>query len=119
MSTSGQPGAGDVQNELTVERLDGQGGREMLPLYRDPHYAFRFADDRTIPRLHLEGVDAGLRVSVFKFDATTGERLGLLPNGMVGEGGWVDLEAPIHHVGGRCVHRPTGTRGLTNAHLDG
>jgi len=38
----------------------------MLPLYRDPHYSFRFADDRIIPRLHLEGIDAGVRVSVFK-----------------------------------------------------
>ena len=67
----------------------------MLPLYRDPHYTFRFAYDRIISRFHLEGVDAGVRVSVFKFDPTTGERLGLLTTGMVGAGGWVDLEAPI------------------------
>ena len=67
----------------------------MLPLYRDPHHTFRFADDRIIPRFHLEGVDAGVRVSVFKMDPTTGERLGLLTTGIVGEGGWVDLEEPI------------------------
>ena len=67
----------------------------MVPLYRDPHYTFRFTDDRITPRFHLEGVKAGVRVSVFKFDATTGERLGLLTTGVVGEGGWVELEAPI------------------------
>jgi hypothetical protein len=67
----------------------------MLPLYRDPHFTFRFADDRIIPRLHLEGVQAGVRVSVFKMDPATGERLGLLATGMVGAGGWVDLEEPI------------------------
>jgi len=67
----------------------------MLPLYRDPHYTSRFADDRIIRRFHLEGVDAGLRISVFKFDPTTGEHLGLLTTSMVSEGGWVDLGEPI------------------------
>jgi hypothetical protein len=33
----------------------------MLPLYRDPHFTFRFADDRIIPRFHLEAADAGRR----------------------------------------------------------
>jgi hypothetical protein len=32
----------------------------MLPLYHDPHFTFRFADDRIIPRFHLEGIEAGL-----------------------------------------------------------
>ena len=67
----------------------------MLPLYHDPHFTFRFADDRIIPRFHLEGVEAGRRVSVFKIDAGTGERLGLLATATVGEGGWVDLGEPI------------------------
>ena len=67
----------------------------MLPLYHDPHFTFRFADDRIIPRFHLEGVEAGRRVEVFKIDAGTGERLGLLTTAAVGEGGWVDLPEPI------------------------
>jgi hypothetical protein len=67
----------------------------MLPLYRDPHYTFRFADDRIIPRFHLEGVQAGVRVSVFKMDPTTGERLGLLATATVGQDGWVDLKDTI------------------------
>jgi hypothetical protein len=50
----------------------------VLPLYEDPHFTFRFEDDRLIPRFHLEGVEAGRQVSVFKIDAGTGERLGLL-----------------------------------------
>lgn len=51
---------------------------EMLPLYQDPWFTFRFNDDRIIPRFHLEGVEARRRVSVFKIDPGTAERLGLM-----------------------------------------
>lgn len=65
------------------------------PLYEDPHFTFRFADDRIIPRFHLEGVEAGRQVSVFKIDPGSGERLGLLAAATVGADGWVDLAKPI------------------------
>ena len=65
----------------------------MLPLYQDPCFTFRFAADRLIPRFHLEGVEAGRRVSVFQIDPGTGKMLGLLAT--VGQGGWVDLTEPI------------------------
>jgi hypothetical protein len=67
----------------------------VLPLYQDHWFTFRFADDRIIPRFHLEGVEAGQRVSVFKIDPGTGERLGLLATATVSDGGWVDLAEPI------------------------
>jgi hypothetical protein len=67
----------------------------MIPLHRDPWFTFRFADDRLIPRFHLEGVEVGRRVSVFKIDPGTGERLKLLSMASVGDGGWVDLLEPI------------------------
>ncbi len=67
----------------------------MTTLYEDPYFAFRFADDRIIPRFRLEGIEAGRQVSVFKIDPTTGERLTLLAKATVGEGGWVDLPQPI------------------------
>ena len=67
----------------------------MTPLYEDPHFTFRFAEDRLIPRFHLEGVEARRRVSVFRIDPGTGERLGLLAMATVGEGGWVELAEPI------------------------
>jgi hypothetical protein len=67
----------------------------MLPLYQDPWFTFRFAEDRIIPRFHLEGVPAGSQVSVFMIDAITGERRGLLAKAAVGDGGWVDLRQPI------------------------
>jgi hypothetical protein len=67
----------------------------MLPLHEDPWFTFRFAADRLIPRFHLEGVEAGRRVSVFKIDPGSGKRLGLLATAFVGEGGWVDLREPI------------------------
>jgi len=56
-----------------------------LPLRRQPDH----------PRFHLESVEAGRRVSVFKIDPGTGERLGLLATITVGEGGWVDLPEQI------------------------
>lgn len=67
----------------------------MSPLHHDPHSTFRFADDRIISRFHLEGVEAGRRVEVFKIDARSNERLGFLATATVGEGGWVDLQEPI------------------------
>ena len=68
----------------------------MLPLYHEPHFTLQFGDDRIIPRFHLEGVEAGRRVAVYKPDPDSGERLGLLTTGTVGEGGWVDLLEPIN-----------------------
>jgi hypothetical protein len=73
----------------------GRKGSRMLPLYEDPCFTFRFADDRIIPRFHLEGVEVGRRVSVFQIDPGSGERLGLLATATVGEGGWVELADPI------------------------
>jgi hypothetical protein len=85
---------------------------QMLPLYKDPHYTFRFADDRIIPRFHLEGVQVGQRVKVCSIDPATDEKLQTLTMGTVGEGGWVDLAKPIIVKGGNAfvaVVKP-GTR---------
>jgi hypothetical protein len=67
----------------------------MLPLYQDDWFTFRFAEDRRIPRFHLEGVEPGRQVKVFKVDPGSGERLGLLTTGTVGQGGWLELPEPI------------------------
>jgi hypothetical protein len=67
----------------------------MLSLYTDSAFSFRFADDRVIPRIHLEGIEDGRLVSVFRIVPTTGERLGLLVTAAVGTDGWVDLAEPI------------------------
>jgi hypothetical protein len=72
----------------------------MIPLYQDPCFTFHFADNRIIPRFHLEGVIPGQRVSVFKIDPISNARLALLANGVVGEGGWVDLAEPIVMLAG-------------------
>jgi hypothetical protein len=73
----------------------GRKGSRMLPLYEEPWFTFRFADDRLIPRFHLDGVEARRRVSVIGIDPGTGERRGLLATAIVGDGGWVDLLEPI------------------------
>ena len=67
----------------------------MTPLYHDPHFTFRFADGRIIPRFHLEGVEPGRRVAVFRLDPVTGGRLGLVASATAGNSGWVDLAEPI------------------------
>jgi hypothetical protein len=67
----------------------------MQPLYEDPWFTFRFADDRIIPRFHLEGIVAGRRFSIFKINPDTGERLALLVTATVGQDGWVGLTEPI------------------------
>lgn len=67
----------------------------MIPIHQDPHFIFRFADDRIIPRFHLEAIEAKRHICVFKIDSNTGERLGLLATATVGEDGWVDLRQPI------------------------
>ena len=84
-----------MRSRLTVGVNSERPATNMLPLYHDPHFTFRFADDRIIPRFHLEGVEAGRRVEVFQIDADSGERLGLLATATVGDGGWVDLPEPI------------------------
>lgn len=67
----------------------------MQPLRHDPWFTFRFAEDRIIPRFHLEGVLAGSQISVIRIDAESGERLGLLATATVGADGWVDLPQQI------------------------
>lgn len=67
----------------------------MFPLYRAPHFTFRFADDRVIPRFHLEGVGAGRSVAVYRLDPATDERLERIATAVVGDGGWVDPPGPI------------------------
>ena len=79
----------------------------MLPLYRDPHFTFRFSDDRIIPRFHLDGVESGTPVKVFGIDPASGERLGLIATATVGAGGWVDLPEPlVVRAGGGFVGVP-------------
>ncbi len=67
----------------------------MFHLHQDPWFTFRFTDDRLIPRFHLEGIEAGRQVNVFKIDPGTGQRLALLATATVDDGGWVDLPQAI------------------------
>jgi putative acetyltransferase len=67
----------------------------MRPLYQDPWFTFRFAEDRIISRFQLDGIAAGRRVAVFKINPTTGERSGLLATALAGAAGWVDLPEPM------------------------
>ena len=77
-----------------------------MNLYCDAHYTFRFADDRVIPRFHLDGVDAGRAVTVFEV-APDDARGPVLAKAVAGEGGWVELAKPlIVRAGGGFVAVP-------------
>lgn len=89
MSKKGLKPAGKVGDDPAEKEV------AMIPLHHESHFTFRFGDDRIIPRFHLEGVEAGRRISVIKIEANTGERLGLLTSATVGEAGWVSLTEPI------------------------
>ncbi len=83
----------------------------MLPLYRDPHFTFRFAEDRLIDRFHLDGVEPGTSVSVFRIDPATGDRSDLIAEAVAGAGGWVDLAEPlVVRPGGGFVAVPAASR---------
>jgi protein-tyrosine phosphatase len=64
-------------------------------LYADPCFTFRFAEDRLIPRFHLEGVPAGRVVRVCAADPQSLAPGNVLASAVVGEGGWVDLPRAI------------------------
>src|SRR5262245_5378333 len=83
--------------EIPIAVPPGREARssQMVPLHHDPHYTFRFADDRIVPRFHLEGVEAGRRVDVFRIDPATGVWPGLLTTGVAVEDGWVDVREPV------------------------
>jgi hypothetical protein len=68
---------------------------KMLPLYADDHFTFHFADDRLIPRFHLEGMAPGRWIEVFRLDSLTGARGERLATAAVGDAGWVELTEPL------------------------
>ncbi len=67
----------------------------MPSLYQDSEFTFHFAEDRLIPRFHLQGIELGRIVSVFRIEVASGRRTELLTKAIVGEEGWVDLTEPI------------------------
>ena len=67
----------------------------MIPLHEDSFFTFRFAEDRLIPRFHLDGVPAGRLVHVYSANPETLEPTKLLGTAVVGKEGWVDLPQPI------------------------
>jgi hypothetical protein len=84
----------------------------VIPLYHETHFTFRFADDRRIPRFHLDGVEAGRRVSVFRLDVVSERPLDLIATAVVGDGGWVDLTEPMTvRAGEGFVVVPAGRSG--------
>jgi hypothetical protein len=83
-----------------------------MTLHEDPHHTFRFADDRVIPRFHLDAVPAGTPVAVYRIAPVTEERRELLATATVGEGGWVDLAEPLRvRAGDAFVAMPGSATG--------
>lgn len=66
----------------------------MTPLYKDPWFTFRFADDRIVPRFHLEGVAANRPVTVYRLDEATETRR-QVAQAVCSADGWVHLPVPL------------------------
>ncbi|MFO0865976.1 MAG: hypothetical protein U0744_15225 [Gemmataceae bacterium] len=67
----------------------------MLPLYRDPHYFFRFDDARIISRVHLEGAKPGLTVKLVRVDPRSMKEGDVIAHAVVEAEGWVEFSPPI------------------------
>jgi hypothetical protein len=94
------------------------GGEEMTtlqPLFHDPWFTFRFAENRINHRFHLEGVLPGSQISVIKIDLESGMRLDLMATATVGDGGWVDLPQPIIARAGEAFIAVPVTHHLTTS----
>jgi hypothetical protein len=72
----------------------------MLPLYRDPHFLFRFEEPRIISRVHLEGVEAGRPVRLVRVDPVSLSERDIIAEATVGPEGWVELAAPFRLLPG-------------------
>jgi uncharacterized protein (UPF0548 family) len=92
-----------VGSDLRGEKTD------IIPLYYDPHFTFRFSENRIIPRFHLEGVAAGRNVSIYMIDPGTLDRQNLLTMATTGKDGWVDLSEPIIVKAGEAFIAVPGT----------
>jgi hypothetical protein len=89
-------------------RIGGTKIDRMKNIYQDPWFTFRFADDRVIPRFHLEGIEGGRRVSVFKIDPGSSERLGLLATVTVDDGGLGEFYGTDNRASRGSAHRRAG-----------
>lgn len=67
----------------------------MMPLYEDPWFTIRFADDRIIERIHLEGIGFGTSIILYSIDPTSGARLKTLATATTDADGWVQLPHPL------------------------
>jgi putative acetyltransferase len=68
----------------------------MTPLYRDSQFTFRFAENRRVDRIHLDGVAPGRRVSIHRLGAADERaRANMLARARSGTDGWVELPEPL------------------------
>ena len=67
----------------------------MTPLYRDPHFTFRFAEARRISRVHVDDVAISTAVEVFAIDPISGERKMRVAVSSVGTDGWIEFAEAI------------------------
>ncbi|VTR97972.1 hypothetical protein [Tuwongella immobilis] len=76
----------------------------MIPLFSELEFRFRFAEERIVPRFHLEGIAPGVRIAIFALTASdaAGESRGdWLMDALVGDASWVTVEPPLRVGPGR------------------
>jgi hypothetical protein len=86
-----------------------------MVIHKDAWFTFRFADDRIIPRFHLDGLAAGTRVTIYRIDTVTEERREQLATAVVGADGWVELAEPLRvRAGDAFIAEPGPTAEITS-----
>ena len=65
----------------------------MRSLYVEPHFTFRFAEERWIDRVHLTDVPAGKIARAYRLEVC-------IASGVTDEGGWVSFAETVHVYAG-------------------
>ena len=65
----------------------------MRTLYVEPHFTFRFTEERWIDRVHLTDVPAGKIARAYRLEVC-------IASGVTDEGGWVSFAETVHVYAG-------------------
>lgn len=76
----------------------------MRALYVEPHFTFRFAEERWIDRVHLTDVPAGILARAYRMNISENEPKVCIASGVTDELGWVAFAETVHmHAGDEFI----------------
>lgn len=72
----------------------------MRTLYVEPHFTFRFTEERWIDRVHLTDVPAGKIARAYRLNVSENESKVCIASGVTDERGWVAFAETVHVYAG-------------------